>query len=67
MKCTHPHWCADWDYMFILPGDAEFECCSCDCCGEVRLDYNFDDNVVGKYERKRYEEWRAKNESGRKI
>lgn len=24
-----PHFCPDWDYLWIEPGDAEYECCVC--------------------------------------
>jgi hypothetical protein len=32
-RLTCPHYCADWDYMYIKPGDPEFECCAerCEC------------------------------------
>lgn len=33
MKCTHPHFCYDWDSMFITPLMPEFESCVCECDG----------------------------------
>jgi hypothetical protein len=29
MKCRHPHYCPDWDYAWVRPGDPEMECCTC--------------------------------------
>jgi hypothetical protein len=34
IKCIHPHYCYDWDGMFIFPGTAEFESCLCNCTGK---------------------------------
>lgn len=28
-KCVHPHFCREWDYMFITPQYPEFKLCIC--------------------------------------
>lgn len=33
VRCTHPHFCPEWDEMFITPLMPEFEVCCCYCCG----------------------------------
>ena len=33
MKCTHPHWCPNWDYLLIDSSMIEFEACLCECKG----------------------------------
>lgn len=33
VRCTHPHFCYDWDSMFITPLMDEFESCTCECAG----------------------------------
>lgn len=34
VRCTHPHYCYEWDSMFITPLMPEFEACICLCHGE---------------------------------
>ena len=28
-KDTGGHFCPDWDFLFIVPGSKEYECCTC--------------------------------------
>lgn len=54
-KCTHPHYCLDWDDMFIFPGDPEFACCLCKCREEdtdvyMNLEDHFNSSTTEEYD-----------------
>lgn len=55
VSCTHPHFCPEWDYMFIVPGNDEFDNCLCNCDGTVPMfkDSDFDH----PYEKMIWKEW----------
>lgn len=39
--CNHPHYCYEWDSMFITPLMPEFQACVCECDGAVYTDQDW--------------------------
>ncbi len=57
VKCTHPHYCYDWDSLFITPLNDEFQCCTCYCDGGPISTNLKDWTSLDDLERKEFKRW----------
>lgn len=58
-KCMHPHFCREWDYIFITPQYPEFKSCICVCT--IRKDCKmkqFAESTLRPFELKMLIKWR---------
>lgn len=59
-KCNHPHVCPEWDFLFILPDDEEFQSCLCECDEEPN--YEIMKEALSTYEVALLNKWIKENE-----
>jgi hypothetical protein len=59
VRCNHPHYCYEWDSMFICPGDAEFDACTCHCDGKPYHYKDYDKMLADFNETERLQEFHA--------
>lgn len=61
MRCKHPHFCNNWDGLFIVPGDLKFENCYCHCNG-TEPNYFEMQFILNDRERNELNTWLAKRD-----